>query len=210
MNWIKSIWISLWKDPWQSRFVVPLLLINIMGSAYGYYWYSGQLAETAKKLWLFVPDSPLATTLLAVVLALWLMGCRNALLSLVACTACIKYGIWAVIVITDFWAGGGAIRFPEAMLWVSHLGMAAEGAVYLRTYLFETLPGAGRGFTFPVLAAAGAWMLLNDILDYSLGIYPYLYVAGQESLAEASAFCLSLLLVLSAAVLPGIKPAGRL
>lgn len=209
MNWIMCNWKSFWKDPWQARYVVPLALVNAAGSAYGYYWYAGQLASTSWRLWLFVPDSPLSTTLFAAVLALWLLGYRNVLFNVVAFTACIKYGLWAVIVISDFWAGGGEIRFTEAMLWASHLGMAVQGGIYLKTFLFNASPEGRRGVTGPVLAGTAAWMLLNDFLDYYLGIYPYLYTYGQVLLGAASAVSLSLILILSILTLPFLNLANN-
>lgn len=208
MNWLIGHWRSLNKDPWQPRYSVPILLVNVVGSVYGYNWYAGQLASTAKKLWLFVPDSPLATTMFAAALALSLLGWRNSLFTLAALTANIKYGLWAVIVITDFWAGGGPVRFSEALLWVSHLGMAAQGAVYLRAALFNPA-GSGRGFTGTALSVTAAWMLLNDFLDYYLGIYPYLYEPRQLLLGAVSALSLSVLLVLSIKIIPFLKPAGN-
>ncbi len=237
MKLISYHWRSFLEDPWQSRYAIPLLLVNAGGSVYGYYWYSNQLAETAVKWWFFVPDSPLATTMLAAVLALSLLGYRNAFINLVSFTANIKYGLWAVIVISDFWTGGGAIRYTEAMLWVSHLGMAAQGFIFLRSYIlgsptcrkghhqrmkatgipkeqgFHILSpvsqfrplrhfqgksaGPGRGVTGPALAATAAWMLLNDFLDYYLGIYPYLYHPGQLLLGAVSAVALSLAIAIS-------------
>lgn len=197
MNMINHHWHSFLRDPWQVKYTVPLLVVNILGSAYGYYWYAGQLSSTARQLWLFVPDSPLATTMFAAVLFLSLLGYRNIFFSLVAFTACIKYGLWAVIVISDFWAGGGGVRFTEAMLWVSHLGMAAQGAIYVKTCFRGRPREAARSVSGPVLAGLAAWMLLNDFLDYYLGIYPYLYVPDQELLAKFTAVALSLLLILS-------------
>jgi uncharacterized membrane protein YpjA len=194
MNIIKHHWNSLLNNPWQAKYVVPILAVNSIGSVYGYYWYAGQLASTAKKLWLFVPDSPLATTLFTAVLVLSLAGFRSVLLSVVAFTACIKYGLWAVIVISDFWIGGGGIHFEEAMLWVSHMGMAAQGMVYLRPVLSGLARQAG-GREAGLVAAAACWMFLNDFMDYYLGIYPYLYVQDQEFLASVSAVALSVALL---------------
>ncbi len=205
MTRIGHHWRSFLSDPWQAGYAVPILLVNVAGSVYGYYWYSGQLAATAKELWLFVPDSPLATTMFAAVLLLSLLGYRSLLFSLVALTANIKYGIWAVIIISDFWAGGGAVRFSEVMLWVSHLGMAAQGAVYLKTCLFPRRRDSGRDIPGPTLAAVAAWMLLNDFLDYRLGIYPYLYEPRQETLGAVSAAALSVLLILSITIIPFFK-----
>lgn len=193
---IKQHWNAFIKVPWQSKYSVPILLINVFGSVYGYYWYSGQLAATDKRLWLFVPDSPLATTMFAVVLLLSLAGIKNSLFSVIALTACIKYGLWAVLINSHFWAVGGEIRLSEVMLWVSHLGMAVQGIIFLRPLLAEP-GGADRQATGRVIAVTAVWMLVNDFLDYYLDIHPHLYTPGQETLALVAVVVISLMLILS-------------
>lgn len=186
MKFLINLWKLLLDNPWRPGFVCVLLAVNALGSAYGYYWYREQLAATPLVWWLFVPDSPLSTTLFAAVLFLSLLGRRILLLELIAYAYGIKYGLWAVIVISDFWLIGGGIEPPIAMLWISHMGMAAQGLVYLRTLR----PSPWNG-----LAVAGvlACMLLNDFVDYCYkGIYPYLYYQGQEPLAAVSAVGLSI------------------
>ncbi|MCL6635581.1 MAG: DUF1405 domain-containing protein [Peptococcaceae bacterium] len=74
--------------------------------------------------------------------------------------------------------------FTETMLWISHLGMAVEGAVFLKTLL----PGSG------LIFLTGSWMLLNDLMDYGVGLHPYLFTSGQEPLALAAALALTLLI----------------
>lgn len=196
------------------RYAAPLLVINILGSAYGYYWYKEQLAQTAKTLWLFVPDSPLATTMLALMLVVAMLGYRIAFLCVLACTACIKYGLWAVIMISDYWLSGGELRFDEAMLWVSHLGMAVQGVVFLITvnrswFLVRRPWRVGNNITAPVVAVTAGWMFLNDFLDYYLGIHPYLYLHTQGQLAAVSVVSLSILLVLSIILFPLVRLADN-
>jgi len=179
-----SLWRDFWKDPRQPRFMAPLLVINVLGSAYGYFWYREQLAETSFYLWPFVPDSPLSTTLFAAALLLHLTGANKTMFQVLACTVSIKYGIWAVIMITNYWSSGGPVAPTETMLWLSHLGMAAEGAIFLRTYRFK----------INVVIITGAWMLVNDLMDYGAGLHPYLFMAGQDTLAMAAALALTVLL----------------
>ncbi len=179
-----SLWRDFWKDPRQPRFMAPLLVINVLGSAYGYFWYREQLTETSFYLWPFVPDSPLSTTLFAAALLLHLTGANKTMFQVLACTVSIKYGIWAVIMITNYWSSGGPVAPTETMLWLSHLGMAAEGAIFLRTYRFK----------INVVIITGAWMLVNDLMDYGAGLHPYLFMAGQDTLAMAAALALTVLL----------------
>lgn len=181
---IWHLWREFWRDPWQARFVRPLLIVNLLGSVYGFYWYHEQLAATPFYSWPFVPDSPLATTLFALALAGSLAGLKSPLLRAVACTASIKYGLWAVVVISQFWWLGGQPALAESMLWLSHLGMAAQGFVYLRRVCWSAL----------VALFTGGWMFLNDALDYRAGLHPYLFAAGQETAAAVTATALSGLL----------------
>lgn len=177
-------------DPWQPRYLLMLLAVNVPGSVYGYYWYSGQLAETPVRLWPFVPDSPLSTTLFSLVLVLALLGCRNLFLTLLAMATCVKYGLWAAVVIIDFWLGGGAPGWETMMLCLSHLGMAVQGVIYLRSGLFiSSSPGRAA-------ALVAAWILLNDFMDYQFDLHPYLYYSGQEPVAAVSALGLSALVII--------------
>lgn len=184
----------MWRDflgnPWQAKYSLPLIVINFFGSIYGYYWYHLQLAATPLKYWLFVPDSPLASTLVTLALAAYLAGWRSPLFQTLSFTASIKYGIWAVLLISQFWLSGAPPAVTEAMLWLSHLGMAVEGYIYMRKV----------SLTWPVVVVTGLWMALNDVMDYGLGLHPYLFAADQLFFAETSAVALSAVICLLLAV----------
>ena len=124
MEQVTRLWRDFWNDPWQARFTIPLIVINAVGSACGYYWYHEQLAGTPLYYWPFVPDSPLSTTLFAVALLLSLAGSGSILYRAVALTASIKYGIWAIVMISHYWLNSGPLELTEAMLWLSHYGSA--------------------------------------------------------------------------------------
>ncbi len=188
MSGIIKHWSAFLENPWRARYAVILLLVNAAGSIYGYFWYHEQLKLTDRYFWLFVPDSPLATTLLVLVLGLSLLGIRNIILDLIAFTANIKYGLWAVFMISDFWIRGGNIDVPELMLWFSHLGMAVQGAIYLKSCSVNF-----NGNMIIPLITMTAWMLLNDFIDYYFDVYPYLYYAGQEKLGALVAVGFSLI-----------------
>jgi len=178
------IWRDFWRDPWQLRFTLPLIVVNGLGSLYGYYWYHEQLAASPVYLWTFVADSPFATTLLTLALLLRGGGVWVLLFQTVAFTAAVKYGIWAIVIITQYWFGGGPVEIMVAALWLSHLGMAVEGAIFLK----NLRPGLA------IAAFTGLWMLLNDLMDYSIGIHPYLYTAGQKFLAASAALALTIII----------------
>ncbi|MHB1420124.1 MAG: DUF1405 domain-containing protein [Bacillota bacterium] len=174
---------SVLHDPYQHRFLWALFLINACGSFSGYFWYSNQLVSTEHSLWLFIPDSPLASSMMALAMLILLTGKRPSAVLLAAYTAVIKYGLWAVILITDYWLKGGAFKGIDLMLWTSHLGMALEGVLFLRK---ETVTSAA-------VASISIWMLLNDYMDYARDLHPYLFYAGQWLLAMASAVGMTLI-----------------
>lgn len=188
---LKNNWFSLLSNPWQTKYVIPIIIINTFGSVYGYYWYAEQMYLTPVKFWLFVPDSPLSTTMLVVVLVLSLAGYRNVYFTAIAFAANIKYGLWAVVIISDFWIGGGGIRYEEVMLWISHLGMALQGTIYL-----VASPMAGGNNIAKLLVVLSSWLLLNDIFDYYVGIHPYLFYPTQYLFAAYSAAVLSVFVIL--------------
>lgn len=171
----------LWDNPYRPWFLKTLFIINFLGSLYGYYWYHEQLAATPWFWWVFTPDSPLSTTLFATALALALMGKENNLLRLVAAASVIKYGLWACAVILDYWLQGAKVAPVETMLFLSHLGMAAEGYLFLRHW----------PLTFRQALLTGGWLLLNDYVDYVLGWHPYLFREDQVALAAVTAILLS-------------------
>lgn len=173
-----------WRNPWEPGFLLLLLIINIIGSIYGYWWYHHQLSATPVYFWPVVPDSPFSTTLFALMLLTAAAGWRFTVLQAVAVTACIKYGVWAAALISHFWLIYGDISWTEIMLWISHLGMVVQAVWFW--------PRAG----IKLLAAltASFWLFLNDIMDYLFNLHPYLFAPDQLSFAAVSAVLLSLLL----------------
>ncbi|GFN22723.1 DUF1405 domain-containing protein [Thermanaeromonas sp. C210] len=183
LAWCREL---LWENPHQPWFLKTLLGINFLGSLYGYYWYREQLAATPRIWWVFTPDSPLSTSLFTLALALALKGKENPFLRLLAAAGVIKYGLWAAVVITDYWLKGGPVEPLEAMLFLSHLGMALEGFIFVHHW------PAG----FRQVLGIGIWLGLNDYVDYALGWHPYLFRPDQEVLAAVTAVALSSLLIL--------------
>lgn len=173
----------------DRRFLWFLFLINAGGAASGYLWYARQLAVTPWYYWPFVPDSPLSATLFTFMLGSFLAGRRGPgwqLLSLVATAWIIKYGLWAMGIITDYWLTPARPSPIEWALWLSHLGMAAEGFLYFPFLSISRRQAAALTF----------WLVINDYIDYGLGQHPYLFLPGQRSLALALAAGLTMSLSL--------------
>lgn len=181
----------------------PLIWIligtNILGSIYGYYWYHRQLGETPVYFWPFVPDSPLSTTLLVISLILIFYGRKNPALHILACASVIKYGAWAMFVIAHYWSISGVTSAEEVMLFVSHLGMLAEGLLFLRVV-------AVTGYQ---MIPAMLWLVTNDVLDYKLGIHPYLFDNSQLPAAQVTAVILTLFNIVLILKSSRYKPAAK-
>ncbi len=172
-------------------FIRIIIVINLLGSIYGYYWYREQLANTPFIYWIFTPDSPLSTTLLALSLLFLLYGKRTPCLSYLACATTIKYGLWAVFVNSHYWYISGQWHWQEVMLMLSHLGMAVEGFLYL-LYL---LPD------FKVWGVISLWLIFNDYVDYVWKLHPYLYLEEQLPTVEFFTYGLTAFIILGTLVL---------
>jgi uncharacterized membrane protein YpjA len=132
-------------------------------------------------------DSPLSTTLTAVVLGAYWLRRPIPFLPLIAFATVIKYGIWAAIIVLDYWLQGGRQDFVIWMLFLSHLGMALQGFMFWRHLQFTKKEGL----------AAVFWMGLNDVADYGGGLHPSLYQPEQLPLAAVSGIFLTLLLTVA-------------
>lgn len=184
MDLVIRLWRDFRRNPFQPRYTAPLIIINILGSVYGYFWYREQLAVNPLYFWPFIPDSPLSTTIFALALLIQRRGFASNLFQAVAFTANIKYGLWAAVIISQYWLGGGQAEFIEIMLMLSHLGMAVQGGIYLKQVRL------GQG----VALLTAAWMVINDFMDYYVGLHPYLFTAGQDFIALLAAAGLTALI----------------
>lgn len=168
-------------------FLLLLLAINFFGSIYGYYWYKNQLAATPVWWLPFVPDSPTASAAFTLVLLLYLLKRRSPFWEAFAGVTLFKYGIWAVAMIVAGAALSGepfleSLMWTDWMLMASHLGMALEGVLYSRFFTF------GRK---EILLVAG-WTLLNDALDYGMGIHPWLPLSMMGTEPAVAVFTIGL------------------
>lgn len=159
--------------------LTALLIVNGLGTIYGFYWYWDQLVYTVDHhpLWMsfLVPDSPTASLFFTAAI-LWLYVQRERRLSgpntlvirafveAFAVVTSVKYGIWAVVMIFAGAAQGSSLDWQNYMLVASHVGMAVQALLYSRFFRY----GAG------ALAAVAAWTLFNDVADYGFNIHPFL------------------------------------
>ena len=153
----------------QRVFLMILLVINVLGTIYGYYWYMGQLAITDPKYYIFVPDSPTASLFFCLAIVGWLLGKNFKLMEVLALVTLIKYGLWAVVMNLLTLLDTGYIGWMGWMLVASHFLMAVQAVLYLPKYRFEI---------WHVIVAA-IWTLHNDAIDYLFGQMPIYRVIDQ-------------------------------
>lgn len=203
----------LWsKALLTDRRVLWLLLIcNALGTVYGYIWYGLQLEYTLdiKPAWMivFVPDSPTASLFFTVALAFILFPPKQKVLIVIrklfealAVVTSVKYGVWAVVMI--FWgvALGDPLYWQDWMLTASHLTMAIEALLFVRFFVFS----------WKYLWIALAWTLLNDYMDYSQHIYPWLTPLLVERLDQVRNFTVTLTFVATLAGALALRQASKM
>lgn len=165
MGRTRRSWMVRWRAFAAQRGVMTfLVVVNVLGTLYGYYWYHEQLAATPVALWPFVPDSPTASAAFTLVLAMALAGRSSGWVQAFAAVTMVKYGIWAPAVILTTGALGGPIPWQNWMLVASHLAMALEALLY--AFLYRVTPRQWWG--------VAAWTLLNDAVDYGLNVHPWM------------------------------------
>lgn len=160
-----------------SRYTVPIIIANLAGTAFGFYYYREQFASTVPYLWIFVADSPIATLLIATSLFLYLRGNHSGLVDALAAIANIKYGLWTVFVLL-FYFDTFFSSNPLPMylfLLVSHFLMFLQAFLVLDYTDFDTRH----------LAIAASWFLVNDLLDYLIDLHTRIYAPHGHPVSPA-------------------------
>lgn len=154
-----------------------LLMLNLGGTVWGFIWYQEQLAATPWYFWPFTPECPIQSLLFAIVIALRLINKPWPFLEAFTFLGLMKYGFWTMGILTHLWITGESPSPEGIALYMGHFGMFLEGLLFL-----------------PLLSPArymillvGPWFILMDILDYTIGIHPYLPGANQIGAAIALA-----------------------
>ncbi|GAA0226317.1 DUF1405 domain-containing protein [Haladaptatus pallidirubidus] len=178
-----------WLEDFGLRMAWVIVAVNLVGTAFGF-WYYGfhpiplsdplitwQFAVEAPEMWLFVPDSPVATLFIALSLGLWKLGRNSEWVNALAFFGCIKLGAWTPYVLAAFFSGFIGVGWPMyAFLFVSHLAMVVEAFLI---YRYSDFP-VGAVFV------AVVWYGFNDIVDYFVpivGTPHHTALPAQEALA---------------------------
>lgn len=166
---MKAYVTQLWYLMNHRAFLSLLLIVNFLGTIYGYYWYKGQLSVTEPIYYIFVPDSPTASLFFCFAIVGWLLGKNFKLMEVLALITLIKYGLWAVVMNLLTFVEMGELGATGWMLVASHFLMAVQAVLYLPHYRFKM---------WHVMVAA-IWTLHNDVIDYLFGQMPFYRVINQ-------------------------------
>ena len=166
-----QLFIKGWYLLTHRAFLILILIINFLGTIYGYYWYRYQLASTEPIFFIFVPDSPTASLFFCFAIVGWLLGKNFKLMEVLALITLIKYGLWAVVMNLLTLVEAGSIGPDGWMLVFSHFMMAVQAVLYLPKYRFD----------FWHIIIAAIWTLHNDVIDYVFDQMPTYRILAQYS-----------------------------
>ncbi|MCZ7358383.1 MAG: DUF1405 domain-containing protein [Candidatus Methanoperedens sp.] len=170
------------KEPLPRIFV---LISCIMGTLFGFYYYTGQFEITPVYLWFFVPDSPFFTFMYVIVLLFYSFGVRSNAFDAFTFIGLNKVGIWTIFVL--FWNYDYYFS-PETsdyrfIILLLHIGMI----LVAMTLLKEMKKLNMRRY----LLIAG-FFLISDFFDYVVGTHP---IIPQESIGVVSLVTISLTII---------------
>jgi len=173
----------------EDKFLLyVLVLVNLAGTLFGFWYYRFQLPETPVYKMIFVPDCPLYALLFAVLVAAYVFSekkCR--MLATLTFVGLIKYGFWTVLVVTlyrDYYFTNDPLLY--SVLFLLHIGMILEAFIIPQIFRF----------TEGTLSVALVWFLLNDMMDYFFGTAPYLPDSSFFGFLRVESFFMTVLLVL--------------
>lgn len=162
----EALWAFLERFATDRRLMALLVLVNLGGVAYGFYYYGRQFELTPPWLWPWVPDSPASVGLFALALALRLAHRPSQLVDWLAFIANIKVGLWTGFVLLYYDAHFGIFVQPltslNFWLFLLHLAMAVQ--------VFTIARGLRLGWWS---AAAIAWFGLDIAMDYGLAPFAF-------------------------------------
>ncbi|MFB6104761.1 MAG: DUF1405 domain-containing protein [Halobacteriaceae archaeon] len=187
-----------WLENLGLHLAWPIAVINLVGTAFGFWYYRFQFQMAAPIAWPLVPDSPMATLFIAASLVAWRLDYDAELIHMLAFFGCLKLGFWTPFVQLFINGQGDLATWLYWFLIGSHLAMAVQ-AFLIQRYA---------RFSIPAILAATTWYWANDIVDYFVrfaGDYHhtllraeataggYTHLTTAHNLAAAAAVTLTLL-----------------
>jgi uncharacterized membrane protein YpjA len=142
----------------NKKFLLILILINVGAALFSIKYYLPQLMNTNPLLWVFVPDSIVATLIFAVALFLLYKKKLSESIAALAIMGMWKYGLWSLFVL--FSAGNNF--FDYWYFYLGHFLMIVETIVLYKK----------NKIVFYAFGPALLFFVANDILDYFFDLHP--------------------------------------
>lgn len=142
------------------RFVWLVVAINLVGTAFGFWYYLPQFSMTHSAMWPWVPDSPMATLLAASAFAAWRLGRPQEWLTALAFFGNVILGLWTPYTLLLFRGEFGHHPLMWQFLFWSHLAMVLQALVLHRIGDFH--PRA--------VGVALLWYTTDLIVDYHVPV----------------------------------------
>ncbi|MCU4742960.1 DUF1405 domain-containing protein [Halobacteria archaeon AArc-m2/3/4] len=134
-----------------------IVAVNLAGTVFGFWYYRHQFTYEPMVMWPFVPDSPIATLLIAVAIACWKLGYEQPWLTALAFFGNVILGLWTPYVLLTFYDAYAYLHplMFQFLFW-SHLAMVVQAFVLYRIT------------DFPVwaVAVAALWYGVDLIVDF--------------------------------------------
>ncbi|PSP47814.1 DUF1405 domain-containing protein [Halobacteriales archaeon QH_7_69_31] len=134
-----------------------VVAVNLAGTAFGFYFYLFQFERTPVPMWLFVPDSPVATLLVALALAAWKLGYPQEWLTVLAFFGNVILGGWTVYVHMAFYESFSYLdpAMRQFLIW-------SHAAMVLQAFLLHRIAD----FRPRAVGVAMLWYTVNATVDY--------------------------------------------
>lgn len=142
----------------NNKFLLLIAAINIIAGIFSLQYYAAQISATSPVLWLFVPDSIIATLIFGVALVLLSRKMISNSIAALAISGMWKYGLWSLFVL---YSGGNAF-VPYWYFYIGHVLMIVETIILFKRFKLKAYD----------FAPAILFFFANDILDYFFDLHP--------------------------------------
>ncbi len=145
--------------------LIFLILANFLGAVYGFIIYYGQqFMQTPLHLWLFVPDCPLFSFLMALSFFLILIKKESSFVFFFTLVGSLKYGFWVVFVLLFYNSFYFTPKFfvVPLFLLISHAFLFFESFLLIKKIRFKLF----------YLILVLVFFLANDFSDYFFNTHP--------------------------------------
>lgn len=148
----------------MRRFILFILIANILGTIYGWYYYENQLINSPFYFWIFIADCPNSTLFFSIALFLMIKGRKSDFLNFFTSANLTKYGIWTCFALLFHRSYFFTVNFNlYSAMFVTHTLLIVEGILFAYATRFTK-------YAYLTLL----WFFTNDYLDYFAGTHPYM------------------------------------